>query len=64
MTAFNSYYGLWQPLFHQGRKRPFINGMYVLEAVLIYNTADRVVKYGRPLVNDGAILFCGVFQDQ
>ena len=41
----------------QGTKRPFINGVYALEAILIYKAADRVLKYGRQLINDGAILF-------
>ena len=43
--------------FEQGRKRPFINGVSASEAVLIYKAADRVLKYGRPLINNGAVLF-------
>ena len=32
----------------QGGKRPFNYGVYVLDAILIYKAADRVLKYGRP----------------
>ena len=41
-----------QCIFYQGRKLLIIIAVYASEA------ADRVLKYGRPLINDGAILFC------